>query len=117
VTLAVGGVGIMNIMLATVRSRIREICIQKSLGATNREIKLQFLIEAVFISLAGGIVGTGIGLALPLSIRLFTDYHVPISLWAVAIALVTAMAVGIVFGTLPATRAAQLDPVESLKYE
>ena len=117
VTLAVGGVGIMNIMLATVRSRIREIGIRKALGATAREIKLQFLIEAVFISLAGGIVGTIVGLALPLSVRLFTEYHLPISGWSVVVALVTSTLVGVVFGTLPATRAAQLDPVESLKYE
>jgi putative ABC transport system permease protein len=117
VTLAVGGVGIMNIMLATVRSRIREIGIRKALGATSREIKLQFLIEAVFISLSGGLVGTALGLALPISVRIFTDYSVPISVWSVVIALGTSTAVGIIFGTLPANRAAQMDPVESLKYE
>jgi putative ABC transport system permease protein len=117
VTLAVGGVGIMNIMLATVRSRIREIGIRKALGATSREIKLQFLIEAVFISLSGGIIGTIIGLALPISVRIFTSYSIPISPWAVVIALVTSTAIGVIFGTLPANRAAQMDPVESLKYE
>ncbi len=117
VTLAVGGVGIMNIMLATVRSRIREIGIRKAMGATYREIKLQFLAEAVIISLAGGVVGTIVGLAVPLSIRLFTDYPLPISGWSVAIALAAATIVGVVFGTVPATRAAQMDPVESLKYE
>ncbi len=117
VTLAVGGVGIMNIMLATVRSRIREIGIRKALGATAREIKLQFLIEAVFISLTGGIIGTILGLTLPLALRLFTSYAIPISPWSVVIALVTSSAVGVIFGTLPANRAAQLDPVESLKYE
>ena len=117
VTLAVGGVGIMNIMLATVRSRIREIGIRKALGATRREIKLQFLAEAVIISLSGGIVGTLLGLMLPLSVRFLTDYNLPISYWSIFIALASAMFVGIVFGTVPATRAAQLDPVESLKYE
>jgi putative ABC transport system permease protein len=117
VTLAVGGVGIMNIMLATVRSRIREIGIRKALGATAREIKLQFLIEAVFISLAGGIVGTIVGLAVPLSLRLFTGYPIPVNLWSVVIALLTSCGVGVIFGTLPANRAAQMDPVESLKYE
>jgi putative ABC transport system permease protein len=117
VTLAVGGVGIMNIMLATVRSRIREIGIRKALGATAREIKLQFLIEAVFISLSGGVVGAILGLALPISVRIFTSYTVPVSVWSVVTALVTSAAVGIVFGTLPANRAAQMDPVESLKYE
>ncbi len=117
VTLAVGGVGIMNIMLANVRSRIREIGIRKALGATYREIKLQFLAEAILISLTGGIVGSIVGLALPFSIRLFTDYAFPFSWWSVLIAMTAATLVGVVFGTVPATRAAQMDPVESLKYE
>ena len=117
VTMAVGGVGIMNIMLATVRARTREIGIRKALGATYREIKYQFLAEAIIISLIGGLVGTAVGLAAPLAVRLFTDYVVPISPWSVAIALAAAMLVGVVFGTIPATRAAQMDPVESLKYE
>lgn len=117
VTLAVGGVGIMNIMLANVRARIREIGIRKALGATYREIKLQFLVEAVIISLAGGLVGSIVGLAVPLSIRFFTDYSLPISIWSVVIALTAATMVGVIFGTVPATRAAQLDPVEALKYE
>jgi len=117
VTLAVGGVGIMNIMLATVRSRIREIGIRKALGATYREIKLQFLAEAIIISLTGGVVGTILGLMLPLSVRFFTDYPLPFSYLSIVIALGAAVAVGVVFGTVPATRAAQMDPVESLKYE
>jgi putative ABC transport system permease protein len=117
VTLAVGGVGIMNIMLANVRSRIREIGIRKALGATYREIKLQFLAEAVIISLVGGLVGCLVGLALPLSIRIFSDYSLPISIWSVIIALTAATVVGVIFGTVPATRAAQMDPVEALKYE
>jgi putative ABC transport system permease protein len=117
VTMAVGGVGIMNIMLATVRARTREIGIRKALGATYREIKYQFLAEAIIISLIGGLVGTAAGLAVPLAVRLFSDYVLPISPWSIAIALAAAMLVGVVFGTIPATRAAQMDPVESLKYE
>ena len=117
VTLAVGGVGIMNIMLANVRSRIREIGIRKALGATHREIKLQFLTEAVLISLTGGVAGSIVGLALPFSVRLFTDYDFPTSWLSVVIAMAAATAVGVVFGTVPATRAAQMDPVDALKYE
>jgi putative ABC transport system permease protein len=117
VTLVVGGVGIMNIMLANVRARIREIGIRKALGATYREIKLQFLTEAVLISLSGGLAGTVVGLSVPLSIRFFTDYKLPVSWLSVVIALAAATAVGVVFGTVPATRAAQMDPVEALKYE
>jgi putative ABC transport system permease protein len=117
VTLAVGGVGIMNIMLANVRSRTREIGIRKALGATYREIKLQFLAEAVIISLVGGIIGTIVGLAVPLSLSIFTNFELPISGWSVAIALAAATSVGVFFGTMPATRAAQLDPVEALRDE
>jgi putative ABC transport system permease protein len=78
---------------------------------------MQFLLEAILISLSGGLVGSVIGLAIPLSIRFFTDYTLPISPWSVVIALSSAIAVGVIFGTVPATRAAQLDPVEALKYE
>ena len=117
VTLLVSGVGIMNIMLATVSSRIREIGIRKAMGATNQEIKYQFLAEAMFISLIGGIVGILIGLSLPFSVRFFTNYRIPISGLSAIIAIAVASAVGILFGTVPATRAAQLDPVDSLRYE
>jgi putative ABC transport system permease protein len=115
--LLVSGVGIMNIMLANVRTRIREIGIRKAIGATRREILLQFLTEAVLISLAGGIVGTILGLAIPFSVRFLTEYRIPISGLSAIIALAVAMLVGVIFGTVPATRAAQLDPVEALHYE
>jgi putative ABC transport system permease protein len=117
VTLVVSGVGIMNIMLATVSSRIREIGIRKAVGATRREIRFQFLAEAVFISLAGGLVGIVIGLGLPLAVRLVTAFQIPISGLSVVIALLVSSLVGILFGTVPATRASNLDPVESLRYE
>ncbi|PYX47558.1 MAG: ABC transporter permease [Acidobacteria bacterium] len=117
VTLLVSGIGIMNIMLATVTSRIREIGIRKAIGATNRAIQFQFLAEAILISLAGGFVGTLAGLCIPVSVRLFTDYHLPISGLSAIIAIVVSSIVGIIFGTVPATRASQLDPVESLRYE
>ncbi|HSE47776.1 MAG TPA: ABC transporter permease [Terriglobales bacterium] len=117
VTLIVGGVGIMNIMFVTVRSRTREIGIRKAIGATNRAIRWQFLTEAIIISAAGGVIGTIVGLALPLSVRFFTAYRIPISGLSAIIAIVVSSLVGIIFGTVPATRAAQLDPVEALRYE
>ena len=117
VTLIVSGVGIMNIMLATVSSRIREIGVRKAVGATNREIKFQFMAEAIFISFTGGIIGILIGLALPFSLRFLTSFRVPISGLSAIIAIVVSTLVGVLFGTVPATRAAQLDPVESLRYE
>ena len=117
ITLLVSGIGIMNIMLATVTSRIREIGIRKAIGATNREIRFQFMAEAVLISLTGGIAGIVTGLALPYSVRFFTDFRLPISGLSAIIAILVSSIVGIIFGTVPASRASQLDPVESLRYE
>ena len=117
VTLLVSGIGIMNIMLATVSSRIREIGIRKAIGATNREIRFQFLSEAILISLIGGFAGVVIGLALPFSVRFFTEYRLPISGLSAIVAILVSSLVGILFGTVPAARAAKLDPVESLRYE
>jgi putative ABC transport system permease protein len=107
----------MNSMLANVQARVREIGIRKALGATRREIQMQFLTEAVFLSLSGGIIGTILGLAIPISIRLLTPYQIPVDWHSAVIALATSVIVGVVFGTVPANRAARLDPVETLKYE
>jgi len=117
VVLLVSGIGIMNIMLATVSARIREIGIRKAIGATKREIRFQFLSEAILISLIGGTLGIVIGLAIPFSLRYLTAYRIPISGLSAIIAIIVSSLVGIIFGTLPAARAAQLDPVESLRYE
>jgi putative ABC transport system permease protein len=116
-TLLVSGVGIMNIMLATVNSRIKEIGVRKAVGATNAEIRAQFLTEAVLISLIGGFVGIVIGMALPISVRFLTNYHIPISGLSVVIAVLVSSLIGVIFGTMPAARAARLDPVESLRWE
>jgi putative ABC transport system permease protein len=116
-TLLVSGVGIMNIMLATVSSRISEIGIRKAIGATNREIRFQFLAEAVLISLIGGSAGEIFGLSLPLSLRFLTEYRVPISVLSVIVAIVVSSLVGILFGTVPANSAARLDAVESMRHE
>jgi len=117
ITLIVAGVGIMNSMLANVQARIKEIGIRKALGATSREIRLQFLTEAVFMSLSGGLIGTALGMGIPLGVNLLTDYKIPVNWWSAVIALLTSVVVGVVFGTLPANRAAKLDPVATLKYE
>jgi putative ABC transport system permease protein len=117
VVLLVSGIGIMNIMLATVSMRIREIGIRKALGATNREIRFQFLSEAILISVGGGLLGMMIGLALPYSVRFLTEYRLPISGLSAIVAIIVTSLVGILFGTVPAARAAKLDPVESLRYE
>lgn len=117
ITLIVAGVGIMNSMLANVQARIREIGIRKALGATRREIRLQFLTESVFLSLSGGVVGTLLGLGLPFSVRLLSPYKIPLNWQSAVIALATSVIVGVIFGTVPANRAAALDPVETLKYE
>ena len=117
VTLIVGGIGIMNIMLATVTSRTHEIGIRKAVGATAGDIRLQFLAEAVLISIAGGLVGSAVGLSLPFSVRFLTHHRVPISGLSAVIAVLVSSLVGIVFGTVPAARASQMDPIESLRHE
>ena len=117
IVLLVSGIGIMNIMLATVSARVREIGIRKAIGATNREIRFQFLSEAILISLGGGLLGVVIGLAIPYSVRFLTEYRIPISGLSAIVAIVVSSLVGVLFGTVPASRAAKLDPVESLRYE
>jgi len=107
----------MNIMLATVNARTREIGVRKAVGATNAEIRAQFLTEAILISLSGGSVGIIVGLALPFSVRFITNYRVPVSGWSVVIAVAVSSLVGVLFGTAPAARAASFDPIESLRYE
>jgi putative ABC transport system permease protein len=115
VTLLVGGTGIMNIMLATVTSRIQEIGIRKAVGATRREIRLQFLIESTLISLVGGIIGTFVGFIIPFTIRLFIGFDLQFSWISAVLALLVSGAIGLAFGTTPAARAALLDPVECLR--
>jgi putative ABC transport system permease protein len=117
VTLVAAGIGIMNIMMATVHTRIHEIGVRKAVGATRRAILLQFLFEAVLIALLGGVVGTVVGIGIPISIQIFTDHHVPVSVLSAVIALVVSCAVGIGFGITPANNAARLDPVECLRHE
>ena len=118
IALVISGIGIMNIMLVTVTERTREIGIRMAVGASRREIMLQFLTEAVLISLAGGSVGIVAGVALPLSVQYFTNnLQIPISMWSIGIAFTVSSLVGLVFGILPASRASRLNPTEALRYE
>src|SRR5271165_7128997 len=105
----------MFVMLATGTSRLCEIGIRKPVGATSRAIILPVLTEATLISVTGGLVGMLIGLGLPFSVRFFTDYQLPIPIMSGFFAILVCCSVGIAFGTLPAKRAADLDPVECLK--
>jgi putative ABC transport system permease protein len=117
ITLIISGIGIMNIMLVTVTERTREIGLRLAVGAAPREILLQFLTEAVIVSLTGGAVGIVLGIALPLSVQLFADVRIPISPVAIVVAFGVSCLVGLIFGMLPANRAAHLNPTEALRYE
>jgi putative ABC transport system permease protein len=118
IALIISGIGIMNIMLVTVTERTREIGVRMAVGATRNDIRNQFLIEAVLISMAGGLVGVLFGVAGPLSVRLFLDdIAIPISTASVLAALSVSVFVGLIFGTLPAVRASRLNPTEALRYE
>jgi putative ABC transport system permease protein len=118
IALVISGIGIMNIMLVTVTERTREIGLRMAVGASRREILGQFLVESVMISLLGGFVGIVIGLAIPLSVRLFTsEVKVPVSPLSVLVAFAVSFTVGVGFGLLPARRAAELNPTEALRYE
>jgi putative ABC transport system permease protein len=117
ISLVVGGIGIMNIMLASVLERIREIGVRRAMGATQNEILFQFLSEAVLISVAGGLAGVILGVALSLVIERAAGVRTIVSTPSVIIAFGVSFAVGIVFGIVPAYRAARQDPVTCLRYE
>lgn len=117
VSLLVGGIGIMNIMLVSVTERTREIGIRRAIGATRRDILLQFLAESVFLSLAGGAIGVSIGIAAATAITNMARWPTQVQPEVVALALGFASLVGVFFGFYPAKRAADLDVIESLRYE
>jgi putative ABC transport system permease protein len=118
IALIISGIGIMNIMLVTVTERTREIGIRMAVGASRKEILLQFLTEAVLISLSGGILGILVGVSIPLSVQLFVEnLAIPVSPASIIIAFSVSCGVGLIFGMLPASRASKLNPTEALRYE
>jgi putative ABC transport system permease protein len=117
ISLVVGGIGIMNIMLVSVTERTREIGIRMSVGAKPADILLQFLLEAVLLSLIGGAVGIILGIGLTAVIAYFAEWPTPISLFAIVVSSLFAAAVGIFFGLYPARKASRMNPIEALRYE
>lgn len=117
ISLLVGGIGIMNIMLVAVTERTREIGVRKAIGAKNRDILVQFLIEAVIISLIGGVIGIVLGIGVSSLAMFFIGLPQIISLWIIFLATFVTVFVGVVSGVYPAMRASRLDPVEALRYE
>jgi putative ABC transport system permease protein len=117
ISLLVGGIGIMNIMLATVTERTREIGIRRAIGARQRQIVEQFLIETVVLSSLGGVIGIAVGVALPWGITRISHMPTVITFWSIALSLGISVAVGIIFGLYPAYRASRLDPIVALRHE
>lgn len=117
ISLLVGGIGIMNIMLVSVSERTREIGIRKALGASNRQIRNQFIIEGTLISIVGGAIGLGLALALNFLLRIYTGFKPVITLGIMAIAVSVSIILGIIFATAPAVKAARKNPIDALRNE
>jgi putative ABC transport system permease protein len=116
ISLIVGGIGIMNIMLVSVTERTREIGIRKAIGAFERDILLQFLLEAIIISLTGGALGVVLGVGGTLIANIFLPFQAVVSPFSIALSFLVAASVGIFFGYYPARKAARLKPIEALRY-
>ena len=118
IALIISGIGIMNIMLVTVTERTREIGVRMAVGASRREVLMQFLLEAVLISVGGGLLGIIAGVGLPLSVRIFVEeVQIPISWVSIAVAFAVSLCVGLIFGLIPANRASRMNPTQALRYE
>ena len=117
ISLLVGGIGIMNIMLVSVSERTREIGLRKAIGANNKDIMTQFLIEAVLMSFIGGLAGIALGWGVSFLITIFAGWSVQVSMSSVLLATIFSLIVGVVFGLWPAKQASRLNPIEALRYE
>jgi putative ABC transport system permease protein len=117
IALMVGGIGVMAIMMISVTDRTREIGVRKALGARRREILWQFLVEAAFLTSAGGIIGIILGSSIGLAVHYFAKFPVSLPWWSFAIGIGFSASVGIFFGLFPAFKASRLDPIEALRYE
>lgn len=117
ISLLVGGIGIMNIMLASVTERTREIGVRRALGAKQRDITFQFLVETVLLSAAGGVLGVIAGIVIPWIVSYFSNIETIVQWWSVLLAFGISVGIGIVFGLYPARRAAMMDPIEALRHE
>jgi putative ABC transport system permease protein len=117
VALLVGGIGVMAIMMVSVTDRTREIGLRKALGATRREVLWQFLVEAATLTLTGGLIGVGVGLLFGALVKRVFGFDSSVPVWSAVVATAASIAIGLVFGLIPANRAARMDPVEALRHE
>ncbi len=117
ISLLVGGIGIMNIMLAGILERTREIGLRRAVGARRSDIVRQFVVEATMISFAGGTIGIVLGFIISRSIAWLAGWSTIVTFSSIALAFLVSISVGLVFGIYPATKAARLDPVEAIRYE
>ena len=117
ISLLVGGIGIMNIMLASVLERTNEIGLRRAIGAKKLDIRMQFMAEAIAISLAGGLIGVGLGYGISRAVAVFSGWSTIITMGSIGLSFGVSSVIGLIFGIYPAVQASNLDPIECLRYE